>query len=331
MATGIVSIAAWQQGMREIAWVLFWFNVVAYGILWLLTLARLLQCSSRVIADLADHTHGPGFFTWIAGTCVLGSQFVLLAHDSITAIVLWFFGILLWLFMTYTFLAMVVVQEVDISLERGINGTWLLAIVATQAVSALGTGVAPTFGSMKDEGLFFTLTMYLIGCLLYLLIITLIFYRLVFFTVTPEALTAPYWINMGALAITSLAGSSLIRASAHWSFLHQLQHFLIGFTLFFWAAGTWWIPLLLILGLWRHLVKRYPLHYDVQYWGMVFPLGMYTASTFDAAKAMGLAFLLSIPHYSIYVALAAWAATALGLILSLTPLLLNFVGSVHRE
>ena len=75
-------------------------------------------------------------------------------------------------------------------------------------------------------------------------------------------MTPPYWINMGAVAITTLAGSSLLLQSDRWSFLVMLRPFLAGFTLFFWATATWWIPLLVILGVWRHLVRRFPLRYD---------------------------------------------------------------------
>jgi tellurite resistance protein TehA-like permease len=155
--------------------------------------------------------------------------------------------------------------------------------------------------------------MFLLGCMLYLPLITLIFYRFTFVNVTLVALTPPYWINMGAVAITTLAGARLIIAAPGWSLLNELAPFLKGFSLFFWAAGTWWIPLLLALGFWRHVYKRFPLKYDPQYWGMVFPFGMYTVCTFQLSHAIDFPPLLAIPRYFIYLALAGWIAASAGL------------------
>ena len=319
MATGIISIATHLLGMTLIAWTLLIVNLIAYSVLVLLLLIRLIRFFPRVSADVADHARGPGFFTVVAGTCVLGSQLLIVAGWHKAASILWVIGLLLWNLIMYAFFASVTVRENKPSLESGLNGSWLIAVVATQSISVLGTLLVNRWDAHREPLLFFTLCMFLLGCMLYLPLITLIFYRFTFVNVTTATLTPPYWINMGAVAITTLAGARLILAAPGWNFLAEILPFLKGFTLFFWAAGTWWIPLLFILGFWRHVYKRFSLRYDPQYWGMVFPLGMYTVCTLQLSRAINFAPLLLIPKYFIYLALAAWLVTFVGLIHSLLP------------
>jgi tellurite resistance protein TehA-like permease len=317
MATGIISIACFLLGLKSISLALLVIDVVAYFVLCFLLLLRLLFFFSRVKADITDHVRGPGFFTVVAGTCVLGSALLIVVNLHRPALVLWFAGISLWIVIMYTFFTAVTVRENKPSIETGLNGGWLLAVVATQSISVLGTLLVSRLVDYSEPILFFTLCMFLLGCMLYLLLITLIFYRFTFVNVTMAALTPPYWINMGAVAITTLAGARLIIAAPGWPLLNEITPFLKGFTLFFWAAGTWWIPLLLALGFWRHIYKRFPLKYDPQYWGMVFPLGMYTVCTFQLAHAIDFPALLVIPRYFIYLALVGWIAASVGLIGSL--------------
>ena len=52
MATGIVSLAANLLQMEAIAWTLFRINEVSYGVLWVLTLIRLVRYFPQVEADL---------------------------------------------------------------------------------------------------------------------------------------------------------------------------------------------------------------------------------------------------------------------------------------
>ncbi|MCF8468835.1 MAG: hypothetical protein K9G33_15650, partial [Sneathiella sp.] len=78
-------------------------------------------------------------------------------------------------------------------------------------------------------------------------------------------------------------------------FLAALLPFLKGFTVFYWATGTWWIPMLLILGIWRHIYKHFPLVYDPLYWDAVFPLGMYAVSTTAMIEEFSFDFLKGLP------------------------------------
>lgn len=317
MATGIVSIAAHFLQMEVIALALFWLNNLFFVVLWILTLARLAVFPRRLLADLMDHKRSVGFFTSVAGTCVLGSQFLVIASMRPVAVALWILGIVLWMLFIYTVFTSLTVKDVKPSLAEGIHGGWLVAVVGTQAVAVLGGLLAPSFGAYAEECLFFNLVMWLGGGMLYIWIISLIFYRYTFFKLNPADLSPPYWINMGAMAISTLAGTVLIAAAPGSPLLEQILPFLKGFTLFFWATATWWIPMLVILGIWRHVYKRFPLVYDPLYWGAVFPLGMYTACTFRLANVLDIPFLLIVPRGFIYIALGAWLLTFIGLVLNL--------------
>jgi tellurite resistance protein TehA-like permease len=314
MATGIVSIACFLMEWRVAAGALLWANLAFYAALWLLTVARIVRYPQRVVADIFHHGRAVGFFTTVAATCVLGSQLLVIEGMWTAAARLWTFGILLWAAVTYTVFTALTVKAEKPPLAEGLTGGWLVAVVAAQSVAVLGAQLAAGFGPAAPRVLLFCLVMWLGGGMLYIWIISLIFYRYTFFPMSPSDLAPPYWINMGAVAISTLAGASLVAAAPYSPLLVELLPFLKGFTLLFWATATWWIPMLLILGVWRHVYRRFPFRYDPLYWGAVFPLGMYTVCTYRLAHVVDAPFLLVVPGISIYVAVAAWTVTMVGLV-----------------
>jgi tellurite resistance protein TehA-like permease len=312
MATGIVSVAAKLFDLAPVAVGLFWINCLAYAVLWGLTLARLVGHPRALLADLFDHARGPGFFTLVAATAVVGVQAVVLYQRVHWALGLWWIGIALWCSITYAFFAAVTTKPSKPALGDGLNGGWLVAVVATQSIAVLGATVAPML-TAPERALELSLAMHLAGILLYLPLITLLLYRWLFFDLTPRQLTPPYWINMGALAISCLAGARILQNTERAQLLADLAPFLRGTTCTLWAGATWWIPLLAVLGFWRHVLRREPFRYDPQYWGMVFPLGMYSACTFHFARTLGVPELMAVAHAFLWVALAAWSIVFAGM------------------
>ena len=317
MATGILAVACQLLAIPTLPRALFAVNVVAYALLWALTIARIVRYPRAILADVSSHQRGPGFFTTVAATSVVGVQLVVHFGMTAPARALWWLAFALWLVLTYAIFAAITTKVDKPNLADGINGGWLTAVVATQSLVVLGSLAAPRVGS-PELVVFGLLTLWLAGGMLYIWMISLIFYRYTFFRFLPSDLMPPYWINMGAMAISALAGALLVRIAGTSPLLTTLLPFVKGFTLLYWATATWWIPMLLVLGVWRYFLRKVPLTYDPLYWGVVFPLAMYTTATFRLSQALDAPYLMPISRIMIGAALTAWLMTFLGLVLELT-------------
>jgi tellurite resistance protein TehA-like permease len=319
MATGVVALAAYLHGIYVLPGILFWLNAFFLISLIVVTGMRIVRYPHVFVADLRSHSRGPGFFTVIAAFGVFGTQLVLQMEAVSLAIFCWIVAVGLWVVVTYGVLAVLTIEPDKPTLPKGIDGGWLVIVVATQSVSILSVLIRPSFVSAHhQEPLMFTaLILWLSGAALFLWLTTLIFFRCMFLPMSAEELTPLYWINMGSAAISTLAGATLLEQSGLSPIVSALEPFVKGLTLFFWSAGTWWIPMLTALGVWRHLICGVPFAYDPRYWGGVFPLGMYSVCTYWLVKILGTSFLMPVSYAFMIVAVVAWMAAFVGFVDSL--------------
>jgi tellurite resistance protein TehA-like permease len=318
MATGIVGIAAGAQGVPFVPTFLAWANVLFYALLWLAYLARLLAYPRALFGDLRQHTRAAGFFTIVAGSGVLGSQILEVGNHRTAATVLWFVALGSWSAIVYAVpVALVAGREGKPCLQGGIQGNWLLWSVGTASVSVLGTQVAPFFGAAAGQIVTLSLLFWLLGVVFYMWVITLIVGRLFFYDLSPGDLSPTYWINMGAVAIATLAGATLLGARATPALIDRVEPFVAGLTLLSWATASWWIPWLFLVFFWRHVLERQPAWFVPSLWSAVFPLGMYSAATAALSQATELpAIVGGIATVFAWVALAAWVATFVNMLVT---------------
>ena len=315
MATGIVSNAFFVLGERWLSDALLAVNLVAFPLLVLATLARALLHPRALWADLTNARLVFAFFTIVAGTDVLGLQLHFRgAHGWAAA--LWLGALGLWLFLSYFSFAVLTFLKADAGVDV-VHGGWLIAIVGTESLVVLGAPLAPHFGPLADLIFVTVHVLWGVGIAFYAIFITLFSYRIFFLKVAPADLTPLLWVVMGAAAISANAGSTLILSETGMPFLEALRPFVDGMTLCLWAWGTWWIPMLVIFGLWKYWVRRDRLRYHPMLWSVVFPLGMYTVATFKLSLAADFTPLQAVAGGMLWVAFGAWLATLLGLVASL--------------
>ncbi|MGH3744587.1 MAG: tellurite resistance/C4-dicarboxylate transporter family protein [Mycobacteriales bacterium] len=314
MATGIVSIGTSNHGLPELSLVLLWITAAAYAVLVVLTGWRAVAFRADARADFTDPGRAFGFFTFIAGTDVLGTRLSLAGHHS-TALVLLAVGAVGWIALGYIVPWSALLSRSQRPLLATANGTWFIWVVASQSVAVLAAALEPTSASRSSLALLAVFA-WSVGVLLYAATGIFVTIRLLTYPVTPADLTPPYWVAMGATAITVVAGARIVQM-ADAPMVDATRGLIAGVSVVFWAFGTWLIPVLVAAGWWRHAAHRVPLRYEPALWSVVFPLGMYGVAGHYLGLADHLGIVADIGHDETWVALAAWALTFLAMLVHL--------------
>lgn len=315
MATGIVS-----TGLRLVGWTLPSVALLVLAAVALVVLAvgvgwRVARYPAAVLRDSRDPIKAFGFLTLVAGMNVVGVR--LYSELPVVTIVLAAVSVPLWVLLSYGVPATLILRQQEQPVATKVNGSWFLWVVATQSLATAGAVIGAGMAHQARQWIATAaVALWGIGVMLYLMLATLVTLRLLTTRNDAQTLGPAYWIYMGATAITVLAGSRILLLPSELPVMVMASAVVSGITFVLWAFGVWWIPLLLIFGVWRHVVRRVPLRYELELWSMVFPLGMYSVASMHFGEVAGLSGVHAMGQIGTWIAAMAWLATAAAMVMT---------------
>ncbi len=325
MASGIISVGAELLGFHVLSLVSLGITEVAFAMLIVAYVARAVVFPDRFKASLCDPRRAMAFFALVAGTNVLAIRLIMDGHPLV-GLVLGAGASLIWLLLTYGLPGSIMAGGRRPVLAD-INGTWLMVVVAIQSLAIVAAGLAPVapWSSLRQGLPFVAVSFWSVGVVLYVVLIVGVSLRLLLVEVTPGEMGPAYWITMGATAISvrAAAGILVLRDRPPSTLVHEMHPLLVGVSVALWAFGSWWIPLLVLFGVWRHLLRRYPLSFEPELWSIVFPLGMYTVASVSLGRAANLGFLVAVGTVWLWVGVTAWVATLVSMLAALSGAVLR--------
>ena len=303
MGSGILSVGMELQGHRVLSEVLLVVCAASFVLLLSLTAWRFVAYRAATIEDFMDPRRGFGFFTFVAGTNVLGVRLGLDGHYTATAVLFALAGSA-WLVLGYVVPWTAVLGPQPRPVVAAANGTWFIWTVATQSAATAAATLEPRVDTGRIALALVAVVAWSVGVFLYAATGVIVTLRLMLYDFGPEDLNPPYWVTMGALAITVLAGARIVEM-ADAPMVDATRELIAGLAVVLWAFATWLIPPLVAAGWWRHVVRKIPLRYEATLWSMIFPLGMYAAAGIYLGRADHLPLVHRIASIELWIAFAA--------------------------
>jgi tellurite resistance protein TehA-like permease len=316
MGSGIISLGLYLSGFRVLSWALFTVCGIGYVVLVLLNGWRLVAFRHAMVEDFKEPRRAFGFFTFVAGTNVLGVRAGAEGWFGLTAALLVVAG-LVWLVLGYVVPWSAVLGREERPVLEAANGTWFIWVVASQSVATAASTLEPVVaGAARPVLAVLAVLSWSVGVFLYAACGVFVSLRLMLYRVGPQDFDAPYWVSMGAVAITVVAGARIVEMDSA-PMVDATRGLIAGLSVVFWSFATWLIPVLVAAGWWRHVVRKVPLRYEATLWSIIFPLGMYAVAGIYLGRADRLPLVEAIGAGWLWVAAAAWLVVLVAMLRSL--------------
>lgn len=306
MAAGIVSVSLMMHDRVVLSRILMGVAIAGYLLLLVLTVRQLVRHPSRVQGNVSAAPSRFGYATFVAASGVLGTRLVLLGVPIVPLVQL----------LVAVTAAVIIAQWVVRALRHDVDqwwqlvdGSWFLSSVACHSIGVLAASIAAVRPAAARPLMVVSLLAWVAGIIAYGVVLRGVVTRVGRRRIGAKDLTAPYWITMGACAITVLDSAKL--AVLPPDVLPPVVHAVVSYAgMGFWVLATGLIPLILAAGWWRHVHHRVPLDNPTTLWSIVFPLGMYDVASTLMARTHEFWLARVIGELGVWIALAAWVVTA---------------------
>lgn len=328
MGTGITALGAYTMPggplwLKDVGTALWMVNIVLVSVFFVLFIGRCAVDPSGMRAILHDPVQSmflgaiPMALTTVVngfvdmGMPLFGQAAVTIAYD------LWIVNVVLAVASGFV-VPYIMFLSHDHRLER-MTAVWLMPIVPAEVTAASGGLLIPHMTSVAFAQSMTILSMiqWALSVPIAFLILGVLFLRLVLHKLPPSEMAISTWISLGTLG-TGVMG--LVDLGKQMPLLFgSIGHAMYGGALLaalaMWGFGIWWFVMSVLFT--AHYVRR-GLPFNLGWWGLTFPLGVFTAGTnflFAALKVP----LIGVLAVAFFILLASfWLIVAGRTIISLT-------------
>jgi len=313
MASGIISVGLELEGFHALSLALLVVCALSYLVILALSLLRLAKFAADMRGDFLDPGRAFGFFTFIAGTNVLGARLGMARLQGTTAVLL-VVAVLAWVVLGYVVPWTAVLGRSERPVVKDANGSWFIWCVASQSVAVAAASIEPLAAPDWRAALaLVAVVAWSVGLILYAAVGIFVSLRLMTYPIRPQDLRPQYFVAMGAMAISVLAGARIVEMAGA-PMVDATRGLVAGASVVFWSFASWLFPVLLAAGWWRHVVHKVPLSYEPGLWSVIFPLGMYAVAGIYLGRADQLPLVAAIGRTELWLAVAAFLATFAGML-----------------
>ncbi|WP_427170107.1 tellurite resistance/C4-dicarboxylate transporter family protein [Arthrobacter sp. 92] len=313
MASGIMSVGLELEGFHALSAAFLVICALSYAVILILNVLRLIMFRADMRHDFLDPGRAFGFLTFIAGTNVFGVRLGMAGWPRTTEL-LFVIAVLAWLALGYIVPWTAVLGREERPVVKDANGTWFIWCVASQSVSVAAASIEPLAAPDWRAALALAAVVaWSVGLILYAAVGIFVSLRLMTYPIRAEDLRPQYFVAMGAMAISVLAGARIVEM-ADAPMVDATRGLVAGASVVFWAFASWLFPVLLAAGWWRHVIHRVPLSYEPGLWSVIFPLGMYAVAGIYLGRADHLPLVAAIGRMELWLAVAAFLLTLAGML-----------------